>query len=127
MRLHYDPNWTGPSERAALEHWNGKRATELEHPGHDPVPKPIYTLDPEFSEQARRKSVEGVVVLKLTVSENEDVTDAVVTQGLGYGLDEKALEAVRRWKFQAPLKDGQAISTTVTVEVDFHLSNQGKR
>lgn len=128
VRLHYDPNWTTPTEQAALEQLSANKASaEHEHAGHAPVAKPIYTPDPEFSEEARRKQVGGVITLKLTVSENGDVTDAVVIKGLGYGLDEKALEAVHRWKFQPPLKDGQPISTTVNVEVDFHLYNQGKR
>ena len=61
------------------------------------------------------------------MSENGDVTDAVVTKGLSYGLDEKALEAVRRWKFEPPLKDGEPISTAVDVIVSFHLFDQGKR
>jgi TonB family protein len=122
MRLHYDPSWTGPTEQSIQEHLSAIHASaDLEHAGHAPVPKAIYTPDPEFTEEARRKKVEGVVTLKLTVSEKGDVTDAVVTKGLGYGLDEKALEAVRRWKFQAPLKDGQPVSSTADVMVNFHL------
>lgn len=118
VRLHYDPNWSAPTEHM----WGANSGSaELEHAGHPPVPKVISAPDPEFSDEARRKHVDGIVLLRLTVSENGDVTDAVVTKGLGYGLDEKALEAVRRWKFQAPLKDGQPISTSVNVEVSFHL------
>jgi TonB family protein len=123
VRLHYNPERAGGSEHEWSANAGGGG---LENAGHPPVPKAVYTPEPEFSDEARRKHVEGVVVLKLTVSENGDVTDAVVTTGLGYGLDEKALEAVRRWKFKAPLKDGQPISTTVNVEVSFHLFNQGK-
>jgi TonB family protein len=118
VRLHYDPNWSAPTEHI----WSANsRSAELEHAGHPPVPKVISAPEPEFSEEARRKKIEGTVSLHLTVSENGDVTDAVVTKGLGYGLNEKALEAVRRWKFQAPLKDGQPISTSVDVIVSFHL------
>jgi TonB family protein len=122
VHLHYDPNWTGPTEQSLQEHFSAiHEGAELEHAGHGPVPKAIYTPDPEFTEEARRKKVEGVVLLKLTVSEDGDVTDAVVTKGLGYGLDEKALEAVHRWKFKPPLKDGQPTSSTADVEVNFHL------
>jgi len=124
VRLHYDPDRVAPLEH----HWSANPGSvEPEHAGHAPVPKAIYTPSPEFSEEARRKHVEGTVALRLTVSENGDVTDAVVTKGLGYGLDEKALEAVRRWKFEPPLKDGEPISTAVDVIVSFHLFDQGKR
>lgn len=112
MRLHYDP------ERVA--HLPQPPIVVPEH-ARPPVPQVIYNPAPEFSEEARRKGVEGVVTLRLTVSESGDVTDAVVIQGAGYGLDEKALEAVRRWKFKPPLKDGQPISSTITVETAFHL------
>jgi len=124
-RLHYDPDRAVPPER----HWsaNGGSVELLHAPERTPVAQAIYTPDPEFSEEARRKHVEGVVVLRLTVSESGDVTDVVVTKGLGYGLDEKATEAVRRWKFKPPLKDGQPISSTANVEVDFHLFDHGKK
>lgn len=124
VRLHYDPDRVAPLGH----HWSANPGSVgPEHAGHAPVPKAVYTPSPEFSEEARRKHVEGTVALRLTVSENGDVTDAVVTKGLGYGLDEKALEAVRRWKFQPPLKDGQPISTNADVTVSFHLYDQGKR
>ncbi len=129
MRLHYDPNWATPPEQLRRVNPGSETpaTTAPEHAGRPPVAQAICTPEPEFSEEARRKHVEGVVVLQLTVSENGDVKDAVVTKGLGYGLDEKALETVRRWKFKPPLKDGQPISTTLTVEIDFHLYNQGKK
>jgi TonB family protein len=117
VRLHYDPNVATP-----LQHWSANSGVkELDHAGRQPVPQVIYSPSPEFSEEARRKHIEGIVALRLTVSENGDVADAVVTQGLGYGLDEKALETVHRWKFKPALKDGQPISTTVTVDVNFNL------
>lgn len=123
VRLHYNPNLNAPLEH----HWSAtQRSAEPEHAGHAPVAKAIFTPNPEFSEEARRKHVEGTVALRLTVSENGDVSDAVVTKGLGYGLDEKALEAVRRWKFEPPLKDGQPISTTADVIISFHLSGEAK-
>jgi TonB family protein len=117
VRLHYDPNMAAP-----LQHWSSNAGPgDLEHAGHPSVPKLIYGPEPEFTDQARRKKIQGVVTLRITVSETGEVTDAVVTKGLGYGLDEKAVEGVRRWKFKPALKDGQPISSTVAVEVNFHL------
>jgi TonB family protein len=117
VHLHYDPKLAVP-----LQQWSANsRPPELQHAGRPPVPQLIYGPDPEFTEEARRKRVEGVVSLRVTVSETGDVADAVVTKGLGYGLDEKALEAVHRWKFKPALKDGQPISTSIAVEMNFHL------
>jgi TonB family protein len=117
VRLHYDPNLAGSSE-----HWaaNG-RPPELEHLGRPSVPQLIYGPPAEFTDQARRKKIQGVVILRITVSETGQVTDAVVTKGLGYGLDEKAIETVHRWKFKPALKDGEPTSTSIAVEMDFHL------
>jgi TonB family protein len=117
VRLHYDPNLAAPVQHLSANF----KPLELEHAGRPPVPKLIYGPDPEFTDEARRKKIDGVVMMQLTVSETGDVTDAVVTKGLGYGLDEKAIDAVHRWKFKPALKDGQPISTTINVEVLFHL------
>jgi periplasmic protein TonB len=48
-------------------------------------------------------------------------TDVWVREKLGLGLDQKAVEALRQWRFQAALKDGQAVPVLVTIEVGFHL------
>ena len=90
------------------------------------MPRAIYTTEPEYSEQARRDKVEGVVILRITISATGDVTDAVVTKKLGSGLDEKALEAVRQWKFSPATKDGNPVSMEIMVETSFHLYNGGK-
>ena len=78
-------------------------------------PRVIYHPDPEFSEQARRKKVEGVVVLKLTVTSKGEVADVKVVSGPG-----KAIEAVRQWKFTPGTKEGRPVWTEVAVEVSFH-------
>ena len=47
--------------------------------------------------------------------------DLRVVRGLGFGLDAKALEAVRQWRFQPALKDGRPVNVQISVEVEFHL------
>jgi len=84
-------------------------------------PRAIFQPNPEYSEQARKKKIHGVVVLSLTVTVDGTVRDIKVVNGLGYGLDEKAVQAVSRWKFNPALKDGEPIDKEITVEVDFHL------
>jgi protein TonB len=77
--------------------------------------------NPERSEQARKKKIEGTVVLSLTVTVDGTSRYIKAVIGVGYGLGEKAAEAVSRWKFTPALRDGQPIEKEISVEVDFHL------
>jgi TonB family protein len=85
------------------------------------MPRAIYSPNPEFSEEARKKKIHGVVVVSLIVGVDGTAHDITVQKGIGYGLDEKAVQAVSRWKFTPALKEGQPIEHKITVEVDFHL------
>jgi TonB family protein len=87
-------------------------------------PRLIYGPEPGFSEQARKAGVEGVILLKVTVDASGDVADVKVVKGLGSGLDEKAIEAVRTWKFKPGTEDGTPVRSEIDVEVSFHLFNQ---
>jgi len=85
-------------------------------------PKLIYSPDPEFSEEARKAKYQGVVVLKVLVGADGRVHNAQVARSLGMGLDEKALETVRLWKFEpARTKDGRAVDVYASIEVNFRL------
>ncbi len=84
-------------------------------------PQPIYKPDPEFSDEARRRKFEGVVTLSAIVTSKGDTTEIKVTQGPGYGLDEKALGAVRQWKFRPATKDGKPVSVELNIQVAFRL------
>jgi TonB family protein len=84
-------------------------------------PRAIFMPEPEYSEPARKKKINGVVVLSITVAADGTTRDIKVKKGLGYGLDEKAVEAVSRWKFKPALKDGEPIEKEIAVEVNFRL------
>jgi periplasmic protein TonB len=85
------------------------------------APRVIYQTDPEFSEEARKAKYQGTCVLGLVVDSNGRPTNIRVLNALGMGLDEKAIESVRNWKFEPGQKDGHAVSVEIAVEVDFHL------
>jgi len=85
------------------------------------APVAIYTPDPEYSEEARKAKYQGVCVLWLVVDANGNPRDIKVTRALGMGLDEKAIEAVRRWKFKPSEKDGKPVAAQINVEVNFRL------
>jgi TonB family protein len=78
---------------------------------------------PEYTDLARKKKINATVVVSLTAAVDGTTRDIKVVQGVGYGLDEKAVEAVSRWKFTPALKDGQPIEKEISVEVSFHLYN----
>lgn len=84
-------------------------------------PRPIYSPDPEFSEEARKAKYQGTVVLSLIVGPDGRTHNIEVRRSLGMGLDEKAIEAVEHWKFDPARKDGVAVAVMVNVEVNFHL------
>ncbi len=83
------------------------------------APKAINAPDPSYSDEARRASVGGIVVLHAIVGTDGRVTDVKVVRSLGMGLDEKAVEALRLWTFDPAKKDGKPVSAQVTVEMSF--------
>src|SRR4051812_25432081 len=85
------------------------------------APRAIYKPDPEYSEEARKAKYQGTVVLGLIVDAAGRPRGLKVERGLGMGLDEKALEAVRNWKFEPAEKDGKPVAVAISVEVEFRL------
>jgi len=84
-------------------------------------PRLIHNVAPEFSSEARRKKIEGVVTLSLVVDTDGLPTDVQVVNPLGHGLDEKAVEAVQQWRFQPATKDGNPVAIKINAQVNFHL------
>ena len=92
------------------------------HAGSDIVPpRPIYHPNPEYSEAARKANVQGTCVLRVEVGTDGAVHDVRVERSLGMGLDEKAIEAVRSWRFEPALKSGNPVADKITVEVTFRM------
>ncbi len=85
------------------------------------APRAIDTPDPEYSEEARKAKYQGTVVLWLIVDPNGRPHDLKVSRSLGMGLDQKAIEAVRRWRFEPATKDGKPVAVQINVEVNFRL------
>jgi TonB family protein len=97
-------------------------AEPVYHPGKGVTfPRQVYSPDPEFSDEARRRKIEGVVTLSAIVTSKGETTEIRVLHGRGYGLDEKAVDAVRQWKFDPATKGGKPVSVELAIEVDFRL------
>lgn len=85
------------------------------------APKAIYSPDPEYSEEARKAKYQGTCVLWLIVGPDGRPRDIRVQRTLGLGLDEKAIEAVKNWRFEPAMKDGKPVAVQINVEVSFRL------
>jgi TonB family protein len=85
------------------------------------APRALYAPDPEYSEEARKAKYQGTVVLWVVVGPDGRPHDIRVQRTLGMGLDEKAIEAVRTWKFEPARLNGQAVAVQINVEVNFRL------
>jgi len=85
------------------------------------IPRAIYSPEPEFSEEARRSKYQGEVTLLATIGADGHTRDLRVVRSLGMGLDEKALEAVRTWRFEPGKKDGRPVAVQMNIIVSFHL------
>ena len=84
-------------------------------------PRQVYSPEPEFSEEARKAKYQGICTLSLIVGVDGRPTDIQVVGALGMGLDEKAIEAVRNWRFEPAMKDGHPVRVPIQIQVDFHL------
>jgi len=85
------------------------------------APRAIFAPDPEYSEEARKAKYQGTCVLWMVVGPDGRPRDIRVARTLGLGLDEKAIEAVKQWKFEPAMKDGRPVAVQINVEVTFHL------
>jgi len=85
------------------------------------APRALYAPDPEYSEEARKAKYQGTVVLWLVVGADGRPQQIRIQRSLGMGLDEKAIEAVRQWKFEPAKLNGQSVPVQINVEVNFRL------
>jgi len=85
------------------------------------IPRAIYDPEPEYSEEARKVKYQGTVVLQVVIDADGNTRDIRSVRTLGFGLDEKAIEAVRTWRFAPATKDGRAVAVLMNIEVTFRL------
>ena len=85
------------------------------------APVLLYKVEPEYSEEARKAKFQGTVLLYVEVDPSGRATHIRVQRSLGLGLDEKAIEAVKKWKFRPGYKDGKPVTVVATIEVNFRL------
>ena len=90
--------------------------------GRVSAPVPLFQPEAEFSDEARRAKYQGVCLVGLIVDAQGNPQNVHIVRALGMGLDEKAMEAVRKYKFKPAMRDGKTpVPVYVNVEVNFRL------
>jgi len=85
------------------------------------APVLIKKIEPEYTDAARAARVQGTVVMEVEIDPSGQATHFKVFRSLGLGLDEKAIEAARKWKFKPAAKNGVPVPAPATIEVIFRL------
>ncbi|MEN3337516.1 MAG: periplasmic protein TonB, partial [Acidobacteriota bacterium] len=85
------------------------------------APRLLREVKADYTEQARRAGISGDVVLEIIVRRDGSVGDVKVLEGLGGGLNERAVQAVRQWRFAPATRRGSAVDVIVEVAVEFKL------
>ncbi|HEY1754275.1 MAG TPA: TonB family protein [Bryobacteraceae bacterium] len=112
---YYDKLWQragGPAQAVP------RTDQDSSNPG-DPVA--IYKAEANYSEEARKAKWQGTATLSVDIDATGAVTNAQVIRSLGLGLDEKALEAVKQWKFTPGTRDGNPVPVQAQVQFSFRL------
>lgn len=81
----------------------------------------VYSVDPEFTEAARKKRFSGSVKIQFVVDENGKPQDVRVVHGVGLGLDEKAVEAVKQYRFKPATVNGKPVAMPWSTAVNFQI------
>ena len=85
------------------------------------APQVIHTVEPQFTPEARQADYQGVVTIQLIVDVQGEPQDVRVVRRLGMGLDERAIEAVKQYRFRPAVYQGHPVSVQMMIDVDFRL------
>jgi protein TonB len=85
------------------------------------APVALNQVEAEFSDEARRAKYQGICIVSLIVDAQGNPQNPRVVRALGMGLDEKAIEAVKKYKFKPAMKGSQPVPVMISVEVNFRL------
>lgn len=85
------------------------------------APRVLTSPDPAYTSVAQKAKFQGTSVLFVVVNEAGEATEIQIAEPLGGGLDDRAVEAVRKWKFSPAMKDGHPVPVKINVEINFKL------
>ncbi|MBI4893184.1 MAG: TonB family protein [Acidobacteria bacterium] len=84
-------------------------------------PVPVFKVEPGYTEEARVAGYMGQVLLAVVIGKDGKPFNVQVLRGIGLGLDEMAMDAVKQWKFKPGTKGGEAVNVRANIEVNFRL------
>ena len=113
------PPGNGAADAGSPQQYNGAPLRKIG--GNVSSPMLIYMVDPEFSAEARQAKIEGIVLVNMIVSPQGVPVNVHVLRGLGHGLDEQAVEAVKQYRFKPAFEDGKPVPVELNVEVNFKI------
>ena len=85
------------------------------------APVLIHSVEPQYSQLAKANKVSGNVLVNLVVDENGIPRDVRVVRGIGYRLDEEAIEAVNKYRFKPAMEHGQPVPVELNLEISFKI------
>jgi len=83
-----------------------------------------YTTPPLYSDEARRRGIEGLVTVGVQVDASGRLTRASIVKGLGFGLDQNALVALRQWRFRPGVRAGRPAAIDAEIDIEFSLRSE---
>jgi TonB family protein len=86
-------------------------------------PRQVFAPEPELSKEAREAHYEGTGVLGLIIRTDGKVCRVRMLKRIGFGMDEKAVEAAKSWLFEPAVKDGKPVAVEIAVQMNFHLNS----
>ena len=96
-------------------------ASALRPGGDVKPPRLLTTLDPASNDYAQKNNIAGMVFLQMVVDAQGRPGAVTIVRHIGFGLDEKAVEAVRQYKFKPAMKDGKPVKVDLYMDVDFRI------
>lgn len=90
---------------------------------HSTPPKVAFRVSPEYTKEALDAKLEGTVILSTVIDTGGRPTEIAVAKGLGLGLDQKAIECLRQWRFTPATRFAEPVPVNATIEIEFRLSN----
>jgi protein TonB len=99
-----------------------KQDAPLRVGGDVKAPVVLNRVEPQYPEVARKARISGIVIVECTISKGGDVTDIHVLKPLPFGLDQAAVDAVKRWKFKPGTLNGQPVDVIFNLTVNFKLN-----
>lgn len=128
------PNKPGDGVSAVTSNTNQVDGSDLTSGARSDIGEPVYQVGssiqppvaihmvaPKYSQEARAAKLSGNVVVSMVVDSKGELRNVHVLRGVGMGLDENALKAVKKYRFKPALKDGKPVAVYLNVQVNFRI------